>query len=76
MSYGPHTPAVPRDRHGNPAVPQTAWLDDENSIICAYCAAESDTEDEVPQFRPRTAVTDVGDDERCAQCSCLLSEAR
>lgn len=57
-----------------PADYETAWLDGENSILCAECACASDREDEVPQFRPVTPVNSFVKGERCDQCSCLLAD--
>jgi len=73
MSY---TPVVPRDffDSSEPDEPSVAWLDGEGSIICAYCAVGSDSEDEVPQFRPVTPVETFIEDERCDQCSRVLAE--
>ena len=49
---------------------KNAWyLDSENSLLCPECAAESNILDEVPHFRPTTAVFDVAKGECCDQCS-------
>ena len=58
------------DRHGNPIGPK-GYLDVEGSTICAVCALESNTEEEVPQFRPSIPIEPVAG-ERCDQCSDLL----
>ncbi len=60
------------DRHGNPVEPPHGYLDAEGSTICAVCALASNTEDEVPQFRPSVPIDDPMPGERCDQCSQLL----
>ena len=47
-----------------------AYLDRENSALCADCARKSASEDEVPQFRPvsKFPISSATDGERCDQC--------
>lgn len=61
---------IMRDRNGR-IIPQpgAVYLDGENSELCYDCAVESDSEDEVPQFRPVVAVANHDEEARCDHCS-------
>lgn len=70
MTYpeGPKPMDIPEDRHGNPRQDSVCYLDSENSILCAYCALESNNYDEVPQFRP-VKTAEPAEGEQCDHCS-------
>ena len=68
------TIATKRNPYGGdpvPADPDACYLDSENSILCAACALESDSDDEVPQFRP-VATAEPTPGETCDHCSTEL----
>lgn len=73
---------LPRDNHGHlesfafPGGYDIAYLDGENSLLCARCARESDNDlDEIDKFKPVSFViiTEPQDDS-CSQCSWDFTE--
>lgn len=70
---GPQPMNIPVYPWGSPMADELCYLDSENSILCAYCALESNSLDEVPQFRP-VQTAEPFPSEHCDQCSRLLLE--
>lgn len=62
---------IETDREGNPLGP-VAYLDGDDSLLCAYCALQSNTREEIEQFRPKVPVLDIKADETCDQCSDVI----
>lgn len=52
------------------------YLDGENSVLCHDCAVKSDSEDEIPQFKP--VASDINYEDAslyCDQCSQRIESA-